>query len=127
MRQKELAKAVAREAYIDTESAKNFLGALENVILRAIGSGEDVYLFNGFKLRADRRPAKDKINPATKKPYHIDECWVCHSVSTTVFTDKINGYVGGRKVEDEDVFDLPDDTEYETDILEDEDEDINDL
>ena len=117
----ELIKAVAKEGYEKPETVRNVLGALENVIVKTIGKGENVNLFTGFKLRALWRDARDYNNPKTGKVEHIDEGWKCNASSRVEFIDKINGYKAGRKIDpnakDDYDFLFEEDDEDEIDFL----------
>ena len=72
MNKTELVAAVANKAGVSKKDAEKALAAVIDSITDALVNGDKVSLvgFGTFEVR--HRAAKDAINPATKKPVHVD-------------------------------------------------------
>jgi len=92
MNKAKLATAVSKECYVDRDTVVSVLGALENVVIRTIGQGESICIFNGFKLEARWRNESTWIHPMTHEPCIARAGWTCRTKANSKFTKRINGW-----------------------------------
>lgn len=90
MNRNDFIKAVASDCYESMEKVNDIFRSVENVLVKALSSGEEVKFFSGFKLVPKEIKERQSYVPSMGVNVTVPAHNVCKLRTTEAFTERIN-------------------------------------